>query len=55
MATSDAGLSDIAFEPDFASIHADPRWQPLLEKLGKSKAQLDAVRFEVAMDALRNQ
>ncbi|CAN5329191.1 hypothetical protein BH11PSE14_BH11PSE14_12150 [soil metagenome] len=55
VATSDAGLSDIAFEPDFASIHADPRWQPLLEKLGKSKAQLDAVRFEVAMDALRNQ
>ncbi len=55
VAVSDAGLSDIAFEPDFTSIHPDPRWLPMLEKLGKSRAQLDAVRFEVSMDALRNQ
>ena len=44
----DSGLSDIAFEPALASLHADPRWLPLLRKLGKSPEQLAAVKFEAS-------
>ena len=30
----DAGLAAIKPEPTFASLHADPRWQAFLEKMG---------------------
>jgi TolB-like protein/tetratricopeptide (TPR) repeat protein len=42
----DTGLSDLALEPAFASLHQDARWLPLLERLGKSPKQLAAVRFD---------
>ena len=45
----DSGLSDVAFEPALGSLHADPRWLPLLTRIGKSPAQLKAVRFDVAL------
>ena len=43
----DPGLSDVAFEPFFASVHKDPRWLPMLRKLGMAPEQLAAVRFDV--------
>jgi tetratricopeptide (TPR) repeat protein len=43
----DPGLSDIPVETLFANIHDDPRWLPLLERLGKAPGQLDAIEFEV--------
>jgi TolB-like protein/tetratricopeptide (TPR) repeat protein len=42
----DTGLPDLIREPAFASLHQDRRWLPLLERLGKSPAQLAAVRFD---------
>ena len=43
----DPGLSDVAFEPFFASVHKDPRWLPMLRKLGMAPEQLAAVKFDV--------
>lgn len=33
----------------FASLHDDPRWQDLLERLGYSEAQLASISFDVKM------
>ena len=44
---ADPGLSDTFVEPAFRNIHDDPRWLPFLESIGKSPAQLDAIKFEV--------
>ena len=46
---NDPGLSELPVEPFFANIDDDPRWLSLLERLGKSPAQLDAVKFEVEL------
>jgi adenylate cyclase len=46
---ADPGLSDIVVEPAFGNIHDDPRWLPFLESIGKSPAQLDAIKFEVTL------
>ena len=46
IANRDTGLSDLALEPAFRKLHADPRWPALLQRLGKSPAQLAAVRFD---------
>jgi len=43
----DIGLSDIVVEQLFSSLHDDPRWDKLLESLGKSPEQLDKIDFEV--------
>ncbi len=43
-----SGLQGILVNPVLRSLHADPRWLPLLESMGKSPRQLDAIRFEVA-------
>ena len=45
----DTGLPMLVVEPLFASLHGDPRWEPLLRKLGKAPEQLAAIGFEVAM------
>ncbi len=43
----DPGLGDLPIESLFENIHDDPRWLPLLERLGMSPAQLDAIKFKV--------
>ncbi len=45
----DAGLSLIAVDVQFANIHADPRWLPFLESIGKSPEQLAAIEFNVTL------
>jgi len=46
---ADPGLSDIISQPEFSAIRGDPRWPVLMESLGKSPAQLDAIAFEVTV------
>jgi TolB-like protein/Flp pilus assembly protein TadD len=36
-------------EPLLTPLHADPRWQPMLESIGKSTRQLDSIEFEVKL------
>jgi len=45
----DMGLTEIMFQPQFANIRDDPRWQPFLESIGKSPEQLDAIEFKVTL------
>ena len=45
----DPGLGDLPSETFLTSLHDDPRWLPLLESLGKSPAQLDAIEFRVQL------
>ncbi len=45
----DSGLPMLAIEPLFASLHDDPRWLPLLRRLGRAPEQLGAIRFDVPM------
>jgi TolB-like protein len=47
----DGGLAEIVANPLFANLHDDPRWLPFLESIGKSPAQLDAIKFEVKLPA----
>lgn len=47
VAYRDPGLDDIAIDPLFARLHQDPRWLPLLHKLGKAPDQLAAIQFDV--------
>ncbi|MGB5210269.1 MAG: tetratricopeptide repeat protein [Gammaproteobacteria bacterium] len=44
---NDPGLAEIVNEPLFGNIRDDPRWLALLERIGKTPAQLAAVQFEV--------
>lgn len=41
----DPGLAEIAVEPLFQNLHPDPRWQPFLNTIGKSKEQLERIQF----------
>jgi len=43
----DSGLIQIVIQPEFESIHDDPRWLPFLESIGMSPTQLAAIEFEV--------
>ena len=47
VANRDPGLDDIAVDPLFARLRQDPRWQPLLRRLGKAPDQLAAIQFDV--------
>jgi TolB-like protein/Tfp pilus assembly protein PilF len=46
---NDNGLTQIVNQPEFASIHNDPRWLPFLESIGKSPKQLAAIKFKVTL------
>jgi TolB-like protein/Flp pilus assembly protein TadD len=43
----DLGLGLIARHPMLVSLHSDPRWLPLLRRLGKAPEQLAAIKFDV--------
>ena len=43
----DPGLSDVAFEPFFDNVRKNPRWLPMLRKLGIAPEQLAAIKFDV--------
>ena len=47
----DSGLSEIAVEPQFDNIREDPRWLPLLRKLGKDPETLAKIEFKVTLPA----
>ena len=43
----DAGLNDIIVDPQLAKLRDDPRWAPLLERLGRSPERMATIPFEV--------
>jgi TolB-like protein/Tfp pilus assembly protein PilF len=43
------GLAMVPTDNLFANIHADPRWLPLLQNIGKSPEQLAAIEFKVTL------
>jgi len=43
------GLAQVPVQIEFTNIHDDPRWLPFLESIGKSSAQLDAIKFKVTL------
>ena len=43
----DLGIGAMPFEPLLESLHSDPRWLPLLRRLGKTPEQLAAIKFDV--------
>jgi hypothetical protein len=48
----DPGLSEVISQAAFAAMHEDPRWLPLLRRVGKAPEQLAAIRFDVAVPKL---
>jgi TolB-like protein/DNA-binding winged helix-turn-helix (wHTH) protein/Tfp pilus assembly protein PilF len=47
VAYRDPSLFKLATDAEFARLHADPRWLPLLRSLGMAPEQLAAIRFEL--------
>jgi TolB-like protein/Flp pilus assembly protein TadD len=43
----DAALSTLASDAMMVILHADPRWLPLLRRLGQAPEQLAAIKFDV--------
>ena len=43
----DIALGMIPFDPMLVILHSDPRWLPLLRRLGKAPEQLAAIKFDV--------
>jgi TolB-like protein/Flp pilus assembly protein TadD len=54
VAEKDPGLSEIVYDPLFSSLHDDPRWQPFLERIGRSPGQLEAIEFDVRLPGSRS-
>jgi TolB-like protein/cytochrome c-type biogenesis protein CcmH/NrfG len=46
---NDSGTADIVAEPLFGKIHADPRWEAFLRKIGKDPDQLAKIEFKVTL------
>ena len=44
---NDTDLGATALQPMFAPLHSDPRWLPLLRKIGMAPEQLAAIKFDV--------
>jgi len=44
----DTAVGGIPFDPFLKSLHSDPRWLPLLRRLGKAPEQLAAIKFDGA-------
>jgi hypothetical protein len=40
-------LGWVPLEPMFAPLHDDPRWLPLLRRLGRAPEQLARIKFDV--------
>jgi hypothetical protein len=49
VAYHDGGLAEIGDSPPFAKLRQDPRWLPVLRKLGKAPEQLAAIKFDVKL------
>jgi TolB-like protein len=45
----DTGLTELHVQPLFASLHSDPRWSPMLERVGLDPARLASIEFEVKL------
>jgi TolB-like protein/Flp pilus assembly protein TadD len=45
------GWSDLGVDPLFQSLHADPRWLPMLEAIGASPARLASIRLDIELPA----
>jgi len=45
----DIDLGALAVFPTFAPMHEDPRWLPLLRRLGLAPEQLAAIKFEISV------
>lgn len=45
----DTGLAHLPNMTLFNNIHTDPRWTPLLEKIGRSPSQLKAIDFNLTL------
>jgi TolB-like protein/Tfp pilus assembly protein PilF len=45
----DPGIGEIVTESLFDKIHADPRWQAFLRKIGKAPEQLAKIEFKVTL------
>ncbi len=51
VADQDPSLPSLPCEPLLDKLHQDPRWLPLLRKLGKTPAQLAKIQFKVTLPA----
>jgi len=49
IAYGDPYLSGVAGETWFSNLYEDPRWLPLLKRIGRAPSQLDAIEFEVTL------
>jgi hypothetical protein len=45
----DLAVGAIPFDPTLAGLHSDPRWLPLLRRLGMAPEQLAAIKFDVKL------
>ena len=45
----DPGLGALPFEPFLETLHSDPRWLPLLRRLGMAPEQLAAIKFNITV------
>jgi serine/threonine protein kinase/TolB-like protein/Flp pilus assembly protein TadD len=49
IADRNTALCEIAYEPMFANLRKDPRWLPMLTKIGYAPERLEAIQFGVSL------